>query len=100
MRFDQFVLFRSSSFIDFLSLFSTVFDGEQQIGHSEWIDDEEQIGTGDRIDNEEEIGPVSEWRTERGSGTSPNRWRTKSQDEPMPPVCDILLKVTKTDGEE
>jgi hypothetical protein len=28
---------------------------------------------GHGIDNEDEIGPVSEWMTERGSGTSPNR---------------------------
>jgi hypothetical protein len=54
-------------------LILTVFDEEAHIRSRERIDDNEQIGTGDRIDGEEKIGRVSEWMTERGSGTSPNR---------------------------
>jgi hypothetical protein len=60
----------------------TVFDEEAHIGNSERIDDEEQIGNSRQIDNEDEIGPVSEWVTERRSGTSPNRLRTKRQNKP------------------
>jgi hypothetical protein len=41
--FAQFVLFRS--FLDLLSLFSTVFDDEEQTGNGDRMDDEEQIGT-------------------------------------------------------
>jgi hypothetical protein len=82
IRFDEFVSFPFLLRPSFSLLILTVFDEEAHIGNSQRIDDEEQIGTGDRINNEEEIGPVSEWMTGRGSGTSPNRCRTKSQKKP------------------
>jgi hypothetical protein len=71
--FAQFVSYCSSSFVELPFLFSTVFNEEAHIGKSKRIDVKEQIGAGDRMDNEEEVGPVSEWMTERGLGTSPNR---------------------------
>jgi hypothetical protein len=45
------------------------------------FDEEAQIGNGDRMDDEEQIAK-SEWMTERGSKTSPNRWQTKSRHKP------------------
>jgi hypothetical protein len=47
--------FRFCSFLDLPSLFSTVFDDEEQVGNGEGIDDEQQIGEADRIDDEEKV---------------------------------------------
>jgi hypothetical protein len=72
-RFAQLVFFRLSSFVNILSLFSTLFKDEERIGNGDRVDDEQPIGKNQRIDDEEEIGTVSKWVTESGSGTSPNR---------------------------
>jgi hypothetical protein len=71
--FAQLVFFRLSSFVNILSLFSTLFKDEERIGNGDRVDDEQPIGNSQRIDDEEEIGTVSKWMTESGSRTFPNR---------------------------
>jgi hypothetical protein len=52
IRFAQFISFSLFSFIDLPSLFSAVFDDEQQISNCERVDNEEQTGNGEPIDDE------------------------------------------------
>jgi hypothetical protein len=52
--------FRSCSFFDLLSLFSTAFDDKTHIGSDNRMDDGEQIGNGDPIDGEAQIANASE----------------------------------------
>jgi hypothetical protein len=47
------------SFLDLPSLFSTIFDDEQQIDHGDQMDDKEEIGNNERIDDEEPIGLIA-----------------------------------------
>jgi hypothetical protein len=53
--FVRFVSLRSSSFINFSSLFSTVSDDEQPIGNGDRIHDKEQISNCERTDHEQDI---------------------------------------------
>jgi hypothetical protein len=56
LGFTQFVAFRSSSFVDLPSLFSTVVGDKEQIGNDDRMGDERQMGESQGIDDEKPIG--------------------------------------------